>query len=92
MDKATTLEQARERVQALSPDIEIETCGTWLWLHADREVTYPIKDQLSAIGCQWSRGKQKWYWRDPESKRSFGRGNTSMPAIREKYGSDMEVD
>ena len=92
MAKATTLDEARQRIQTLSSAIDIETCGTWLWLHADRDTTYPIKEELKEIGCWWSKDKQKWYWRDPESKRRYFGGRTSMPKIRARYASDMEVE
>lgn len=64
-------------------DLEIEICGSWLWLHGD---TKPIKDDLKALGCYWASKKKLWYWK-PEGSRSFAKGSFSMSEIRAKHGS-----
>lgn len=69
---------------SISQDIVIEICGTWLWLTGD---TYPIREELKAIGCRWSKGKKKWYFTyDPYVKTRF---TLSESARRFKYGSEF---
>lgn len=67
---------------ATIPGIDIEICGSWLWITGN---TYPYKDYLKEIGCRWSVGKKKWYWTEsPYQKRS---SKKSMNRIRAEYGS-----
>ena len=96
--KAVTLEEAVQRLSELAastvtpPDsekpqpvkIQIEICGSWIWIGGETRI---IKEELKNIGCWWSPTKAKWYWRSPETKRYFARGNVSMPKIRDFYGS-----
>ena len=81
-----TPEEFRAIVEALLKiqGIEIELCGAWLWIGGD---TYPVKDDLKAAGCLFSRSKKKWYWRHAEDGATWSRGKTSMAEIRSKYGS-----
>lgn len=65
-------------------DLEVEVCGSWLWLHGD---TKPIKEDLKELGCFWASKKKLWYWK-PEGARSFAKGSFSMSEIRAKYGSN----
>jgi hypothetical protein len=65
-------------------DLEVEVCGSWLWLHGD---TKPIKDDLKELGCYWASKKKLWYWK-PEGSRTFSKGSFSMSEIRAKYGSN----
>jgi len=62
--------------------IEIEICGSFIWLSGD---TYQWKDTLKALGFKWGRKKQKWYMA-PKNYRRKG-GEWSMERIRAKYGS-----
>ena len=98
--KAVIIDDALKRLQELAtstvtpPDSEkakpvpvkitVEICGSWIWIDGE---TRTVKEELKNIGCWWSPTKEKWYWRSPESKRSFGRGNVSMPKIRDIFGS-----
>ena len=41
------------------PGIIVELCGSWLWISGD---TLPVKDELKAAGCRWSKNKKMWYW------------------------------
>ena len=65
------------------PGIEIEVCGTWLWVGGD---TKPVKDELYKAGLKWSKNKVKWYYApNVQGKR---RGYYNMDQIRAKYGSE----
>lgn len=82
-----TAEQFMDIIRNLSnlPNIEIEICGSWLWITGN---TYPVRTQLSEFGCRWSRGKKKWYWtQDDFTKARYKK--PSMEQIRQRYGSQM---
>ena len=64
--------------------LEIEICGNWIWLTGN---TKEHKDILKGLGFKWAPKKKSWYWRADEYK-SYGRKNTSMNDIRNKYGSN----
>jgi len=64
-------------------EVEIEICGSWLWLHGD---TKPIKDKLKELKCYWAPNKKLWYWR-PVGSRTYSKSNFTMAEIRAKYGS-----
>ena len=66
--------------------IEVELCGSWLWLAGD---TYSHKDELKKLGCRWSSSKKKWYWRHAEEGYKWHKGNKTMSQIRSKYGSQV---
>ncbi|MBQ3300989.1 MAG: hypothetical protein IJH04_02330 [Eggerthellaceae bacterium] len=66
--------------------IEIELCGSWLWISGD---TFAVKDELKAAGCRWQRKKAKWYWHPPEAHVGYGKKPASMSWIRNKYGSQL---
>lgn len=80
-------EEFRAIVEALLhiDGIEIELCGSWLWIDGD---TYHAKDKLKACGCRFSGSKKKWYWHHAEPGQRRYRGNRSMKEIRSKYGSE----
>lgn len=63
--------------------LEIEICGAWIWLSGE---TRPYKELLKQTGFRWAPKKERWFYR-PEEYRSASRGQWSMAAIREKYGS-----
>ena len=65
-------------------NIDIELCGTWLWLSGD---TYSVREQLKNLGCRWSKGKKKWYWTVEPYKRNTK--SISMNDIRFRYGSQI---
>lgn len=64
--------------------LEIEVCGSWVWLHGD---TKPHKETLKQAGFRWASHKKLWYYR-PQGYKSRGRGRYSMQQIREKHGSE----
>ena len=65
-------------------DLEIEVCGSWVWLHGD---TRPHREILKANKFKWAPKKKLWYYR-PEDYKSFGRGKFSMDEIRQTHGSE----
>ena len=65
--------------------LEIELCGSWLWIGGDTKTN---KDKLKELSCKWSPNKKKWYWMPIDKRhRRYYRGDTSMEDIRDKYGS-----
>jgi len=71
------------------PDIEIELCGTWLWVTGN---TYPVKDELKAAGFKFAGKKKAWYWHSGDYKKR-SRKKLSMNEIRSLYGSQkIEAD
>ena len=69
------------------PGIEIEVCGTWLWVSGD---TKPYKGQLKESGLKWARKKGQWYW-SPAGYRKKSRRVFTMDEIRRTFGS-QELD
>ena len=67
--------------------IEVELCGRWLWIGGD---TRRHKDRLKALGCKWSKNKEKWSWHFPEdAAMSYkGKKSWSMDRIRLQFGSE----
>lgn len=65
-------------------NIEIEICGSWIWLTGD---TYAIKEELKTLKFRWSSSKKKWYY--TESEKSKTRFTQDMEKIRLKYGSEV---
>ncbi len=63
--------------------LDIEICGSWVWLHGD---TKPHKDIIKSAGFKWAPVKKLWYFR-PDDYKSSGRGKFTMDEIREKHGS-----
>lgn len=63
--------------------IEIEICGTWIWVSGD---TYKNKTTLKDLGFKWASAKKMWYWHGEEWTRR-SKKSASMDLIREKYGS-----
>jgi len=66
------------------PDIEIEVCGSWIWVGG---LTLPVKNTLYHLGFKWSSAKRKWYHMGVASK-GKKRGHYNMEQIRAKYGSE----
>lgn len=79
-------EEFRDIIEALlrMPGIEVELCGSWLWLSGN---TYEHKDELKALGCKWASAKKMWSWHHAEAGSRFYRGRRTMGEIRTKYGS-----
>lgn len=67
--------------------LEIEICGTWLWLSGN---TYIYKDIIKSLNFRWSKGKKKWYFYNGiTSKNHKIKGSKTMEQIRSKYGSEV---
>lgn len=67
------------------PGIEIEICGSWLWVGGN---TFPIHEQLKELGCKYSKSKKKWYF-SPYMSGKKRRGIYTMQKIRDKFGSEI---
>lgn len=64
--------------------IEIEVCGSWVWVTGD---TKPHKEELKALSFRWSSNKSAWYFhRDGYKKRS--KKSLTLDEIRGYYGSE----
>ena len=64
--------------------IEIEVCGSWVWVTGD---TRPHKEELKALSFRWSSNKSAWYFhRDGYKKRS--KKSLTLDEIRDYYGSE----
>ncbi len=64
--------------------IEIEVCGSWLWVTGD---TRRHKEDLKALKFRWSSNKGAWYFhRDGYKKRS--NKSLTLDEIRDYYGSE----
>lgn len=70
-------------------DIEIEICGSWIWLNGD---TKPVKEQIKEIDTGetmrrgWSKSKSKWYFSPKDYKKKSSK-ELSIEEIRGLYGS-----
>lgn len=66
--------------------IEIELCGTWLWISGN---TKENRELLKALKCRWSPNKGQWYFREEkQGGRRWRKGSIDMEEIRFKYGSE----
>lgn len=65
-------------------DINIEICGSWIWLTGN---TKPIKEVLKELKFRWASKKKQWYFR-PDDYKSSSRKTHSMAYIRNKFGSE----
>lgn len=66
-------------------DIEIESCGSWLWISGN---TYDNRVALKNAGCKWASAKKLWYWHSEEDSKKGGK-TMDMNKIREKHGSKI---
>jgi hypothetical protein len=62
--------------------LEIEVCGSWLWVGGN---TKQYKEVLKELGFKWRSKKEKWSLGETTGKK---KGEWSMDAIREKFGSE----
>lgn len=65
------------------PGINIEVCGTWLWVTGD---TRPVRETLKDAGLRFASKKVAWYWR-PEGYRKKSRREFTLDEIRGTFGS-----
>lgn len=64
--------------------INIEICGTWIWLTGN---TYQHKEILKSLNFRFSRSKQAWYYHTDGYRKSNGKIFT-LDEIRDLYGSE----
>lgn len=64
--------------------IEIEICGTWLWISGN---TYPNREALKELHFKYSKNKNAWYYHEEgytkHSKKTF-----TLEQIRDLWGSE----
>ena len=66
--------------------IEIELCGTWLWITGD---TKQHKDILKELNFKFSGKKCAWYWKPGDKKyRKKSKKELNLDEIRNLYGSN----
>lgn len=66
-------------------DIEVEICGSWLWITGN---TKAHKDILKQLKFRWANKKQAWYYHtEPYRKKS--KRELSLDEIRELFGSQQ---
>ena len=64
--------------------IEIEICGSWLWITGN---TYPNRDTLKSLHFKYSKNKNAWYYHE-EGYRKSSRKTFSLDEIRDLWGSE----
>lgn len=66
-------------------DIEVEICGSWLWITGN---TKAHKDILKQLKFRWANKKQAWYYHtEPYRKKS--KRELSLDEIRDLFGSQQ---
>lgn len=66
-------------------DIEVEICGSWIWVSGN---TKAHKDILKQLKFRWANKKQAWYYHtEPYRKKS--KRELSLDEIRELFGSQQ---
>lgn len=65
------------------PGINIEVCGSWLWVTGD---TKPVHEAIKAAGLKFSRNKVAWYWH-PAGYRKLSKNSYSMDEVRSMWRS-----
>jgi len=73
-----------EELLNISPDLDIEIAGLWVWVGGD---TKPHYKAIKALGLRWCKNKGECGLWAYAGVKSFGRGNWSMDDIRGTYGS-----
>jgi hypothetical protein len=66
--------------------LEIEICGTWLWINGN---TYIYRDIIKELNFRWSKSKKKWYFYNGITESNRVKGSKTMEEIRSKYGSEV---
>ena len=64
--------------------IDIEICGSWLWLTGN---TKEHKEILKALKFRWSKSKKAWYYHT-DSYKKRNRKVFTLDEIRDLYGSE----
>jgi curved DNA-binding protein CbpA len=79
------LREALEKLLNI-PKIIIEICGSWLWIYGN---TFPVHEQIKAIGCKFSGQKKAWYFSATmRSGKVRGKYN-NLQKIRARFGSEV---
>ncbi len=63
--------------------IEIEVCGTWIWVKSEKQ----YKEYLKYVGFMWHSKKFLWYYKPKDQKHFKSAKQMEMDHIRDKYGS-----
>lgn len=72
------------------PGLEIEVCGTWLWVSGN---TFTVKGELKKLSFQWASKKKMWSWHPETYKKYDKNGEWDINKIRNTWGSmDMETE
>ncbi len=64
-------------------DLEIEICGSWIWVGGDTKLH---REALKEASFRWAPKKMRWYFRPAEYK-SSSRGGWDIDKIRQAHGS-----
>lgn len=65
------------------PEIDIEICGSWIWISSPSK----YDQYLKSVGFAYTKGKNRYYWKPYETSKKRGK-NWKMEKIREYYGSE----
>lgn len=81
-----TPEQFREILEKLIhlDGIEIEICGTWIWITGN---TFTHREALKQLRFKYSKNKAAWYYHE-EGYRKTSRKTFSLDEIRDLWGSE----
>lgn len=64
-------------------NLTINIIGSWVWI--DKDNTYPIKEDLKAIGFVWTKARQKWYFNN--GQKATGRyKKKDFETLKNEYG------
>ena len=77
------MEKITELLNLKTNDLEIELCGTWLWISGN---TKAYKDKLKALSLKWHSRRVKWYFHT-KTNRKRRMSKMSFDQIRFAYGS-----
>lgn len=77
------MEKITELLNLKADDLEIELCGTWLWISGN---TRAYKEKLKELSLKWHSKRSKWYFhtKNTHKKRM---SKLSFDQIRLAYGS-----
>lgn len=64
--------------------IEIEICGTWIWISGN---TYENREILKELRFKYSKNKNAWYYHE-EGYRKHSKKSFTMDEIRDLWGSE----
>lgn len=66
-------------------DLELEIIGFWLWIKGN---TYPYKDLLKSLGCNFSSNKKCWFFVQKDFNKDHKyKYKSNFEDLRLKYGS-----